>query len=99
MKTIFETCDPRQEVLKSELKEEIFRASHTDVHLNNPEDVYQNPDVFFDLTYRTDGLKALLKEALGRLTGVKPSNSPIWSLRIERNCLQISISEAVRLFR
>jgi len=64
MKTIFETCDARQEGLKGELKDEIFRASLTEVNLNNPEDVYQNPDVFFELTYRTDGLKALLKESL-----------------------------------
>ena len=47
MKTIFDSCDPRDEVLKGELKDEIFRASLTDVHLGKAEDVYQDPQVFF----------------------------------------------------
>jgi len=77
MKTIFESCKPRDEVLKGELKDEIFRASLTDVHDNEAEDVYQDPSTFFDHTYRTDGLKTLLNEALGRLTGVKAGNSSV----------------------
>ena len=81
MKTIFDSCQPRDEVLKGELKDEIFRASLNDVHLGEAEDVYQDPKIFFDHTYRTDGLKTLLNEALGRLTGVKPANSPV--IRLE----------------
>ena len=81
MKTIFESCQPRDEVLKGELKDEIFRASLNDVHQGKAEDVYQNPKTFFDHTYRTDGLKTLLNEALGRLTGVKAANSP--AIRLE----------------
>lgn len=81
MKTIFESCRPRDEVLKGELKDEIFRASLTDVHQGKAENVYQNPKVFFDHTYRTEGLKTLLNEALGRLTGVKAGNSPV--IRLE----------------
>jgi len=81
MKTIFESCQPRDEVLKGELKDEIFRASLNDVHLGKAEDVYKNPRIFFEHTYRTDGLKTLLNEALGRLTGAKPANSPV--IRLE----------------
>ncbi|MBU2498448.1 MAG: AAA family ATPase, partial [Proteobacteria bacterium] len=81
MKTIFETCQPRDEVLRGELKDEIFRASLTDVHNQQAEDVYKDPKTFFDHTHRTDGLKTLLKEALGRLTGVKAANSPV--IRLE----------------
>lgn len=81
MKTIFESCKPREEVLQGELKDEIFRASLTDVHSGKAEAVYQDPSVFFEHTYRTDGLKTLLKEAMGRLTGVKPSNNPV--IRLE----------------
>ncbi|MBW2046232.1 MAG: hypothetical protein JRI96_15360 [Deltaproteobacteria bacterium] len=46
MKTIFESCQPRDEVLKGELKDEIFRASLSDVHLGKAEDVYKNPRIF-----------------------------------------------------
>ena len=81
MRTIFESCKPRQEVLQGELKDEIFRASLIDVHQDNAEDVYKDPAIFFDHTYRTEGLKTLLQEALGRLTGAKPTNSPI--IRLE----------------
>ena len=77
MRTIFEACIPRDEVLKGELKDDIFRASLTDVHHGKAEDVYQNPKIFFENTYRTDGLKTLLNEVLGRLTGVKAANSPV----------------------
>jgi len=81
MKTIFDSCQPRDEVLKGELKDDIFRASLNDVHTGEAEDVYKNPKTFFDHTYRTDGLKTLLSETLGRLTGVKPANSPV--IRLE----------------
>ncbi len=81
MKTIFDSCQPRDEVLKGELKDEIFRASLSDVHKGEAEDVYKDPKTFFDHTYRTDGLRTLLKEALGRLTGVKAANSPV--IRLE----------------
>lgn len=81
MKTIFDSCQPRDGVLKGELKDEIFRASLNDVHLGKAEDVYQDPGIFFEHTYRTDGLKTLLNEALGRLTSVKSANSPV--IRLE----------------
>jgi len=81
METIFDSCQPRDEVLKGELKDEIFRASLSDVHKGVAEDVYKDPKTFFDHTYRTDGLKTLLKEALGRLTGEKAANSSV--IRLE----------------
>ncbi len=81
MRTIFATCEPRQEVLQGELREEIFAARLKDVIDGTAEAVYQDPVVFFDNTYPTDGLKLLLSEALGRLTGLKPANNPI--IRLE----------------
>lgn len=77
MKTIFENCDPRPEVLKGDLREDIFAASLTDVLAETADPVYQDPSVFFENTYPTSGLKELLAEALGRLTGAKPTGSPI----------------------
>ena len=69
LKTIFETCTPREEVLKGELKEQQFAASLTKVLRGTAEEVYGEPATFFANTYPTGGLKSLLREALGRLFG------------------------------
>jgi hypothetical protein len=81
MKTIFDSCEPRSEVLKGELKEEIFAARLRDVIIGQADPVYQDPATFFDNTYPTEGLKLLLDEALGRLTGLKPASNAI--IRLE----------------
>ncbi len=69
MKTIFEVCRPRPEVLRGELKEDIFAARLRDVMDHKADPVYGDPLIFLDNTYPTAGLKTLLKDALGRLTG------------------------------
>jgi len=81
MKTIFGSCEPRPEVLKGELREEIFAARLRDVIEGKADPIYQDPAIFFDNTYPTEGLKILLDEALGRLTGVKPASNAI--IRLE----------------
>ena len=81
MRPVFETCQPRPQVLSGELKEEIFAARLKDVIDGVAEDVYQEPGRFFDNTYPTDGLRLLLNEALGRLTGLRPANNPV--IRLE----------------
>ncbi|MFZ5915521.1 MAG: ATP-binding protein [Chloroflexota bacterium] len=81
MLSVFETCQPRPEVLSGELKEEIFAARLKDVIDGTAEDVYREPARFFDNTYPTEGLRLLLNEALGRLTGLQPTNNPI--IRLE----------------
>ncbi len=81
MRSVFETCQPRPEVLTGDLKEEIFAARLRDVIEQTAEPVYRDPAVFFENTYPTEGLKLLLEEALGRLTGVRPTNNPI--IRLE----------------
>ncbi len=50
MKLIFETCEPRPEFLKGELKEDTFAARLMDVILEKAEEVYQKPQAFFDNT-------------------------------------------------
>jgi len=81
MKLIYETCTPRPEVLAGELKEDIFAARLKAVMEGSAEEVYQNPAVFFANTYPTEGLKVLLNETLGRLSGLKPGHSSI--IRLE----------------
>jgi predicted AAA+ superfamily ATPase len=64
MRTIFEACQPRPEVLAGELSEEIFAARLRDVVEGRADPVYQDPEVFFENTYCTDGLKLLLTDAM-----------------------------------
>ncbi|MGA9350241.1 MAG: DUF499 domain-containing protein [Anaerolineae bacterium] len=81
MRTIFDSCEPRSEVLKGELRDEIFAARLRDVIIGKADPVYQDPVIFFDNTYPTEGLKLLLDEGLGRLTGLKPASNAI--IRLE----------------
>ncbi len=86
MKTIFELVTPRDEILHGELSEDTFAARLKDVIEGTPtgdrsKAVYLDPDLFFDNTYPTDGLKTLLREVLGRLTGHAPTSSPF--IRLE----------------
>lgn len=81
MRSIFEACEPRPEVLAGELREEIFAARLKDVVGGNADPVYQDPQTFFDNTYPTAGIRMLLEEALGRLTAVRSANNAI--IRLE----------------
>ncbi len=81
MKTIFELTQPRPEVLQGELSEEMFAARLKDVMDGTADPVYRDPNLFFANTYPTAGLKTLLREVLGRLTGAMPTNNPI--IRLE----------------
>jgi hypothetical protein len=81
MRTIFDTCQPREEVLRGELREQQFAASLTRVLPGDADRVYRDPTTFFRNTYATGGLKSLLGEALGRLTGARPANAPV--IRVE----------------
>lgn len=81
MKTVFETCDPRPEVLKGELRDEMFAARLKDVIDGSADPVYGEARLFFENTFPTDGLQTLIREVLGRLSGKSPANSPF--IRLE----------------
>ena len=81
MKSVFETCDPRPEVLQGELRGEIFAAQLSDVIEGRADPVYQDANTFFANTYPTEGLRLLLDEALTRLAGAKPARNAI--IRLE----------------
>ena len=80
MRPVLDTCTPHPEVLRGELTEDIFAARLKDVVDGGAVDVYQNPELFFANTYLTAGLRLLLSEALGRLTVIHPTSSPILCL-------------------
>jgi hypothetical protein len=77
MKTIFEVCTPRPEILSGKLAISDFAARLKDVIDNNPTapKVYTNPELFFENTYPTEGLKELAKSVFFRLSG-KIGGSP-----------------------
>ena len=81
MKPIFEACEPRAEVLKGELREQQFAASLTKVLRGTADPAYGDPATFFANTYPTSGLKSLLQESLGRLSGTHPDSAPV--IRLE----------------
>lgn len=81
MRPIFETCTPRADVLSGDLREEMFAAHLRDVIDAQADPIYRDPRTFFERTFPTSGLKDLLREALGRLSGAKATNAPI--IRLE----------------
>lgn len=81
MRTVFQACQPRPEVLAGELRKELFAARLRDVIERRADPVYKTPSAFFDNTYPTEGLRVLLDEALGRVTGEKPDKSAV--IRLE----------------
>ena len=72
MQTIFETCTAGEEVLKGESKEQQFAASPTKVLRKTAEAVYGDSATLVANAFPTGGLKSLLREALGRLSGKHP---------------------------
>lgn len=83
MKVVFDAdaCVPRDEVLKGELREEMFAAKLKGVVEGSADPIYGNAKLFFENTYPTEGLRTLAQEVLGRLSGQKPTNSPF--IRLE----------------
>lgn len=81
MTTVFDACVPRDEVLSGELSDDLFAARLKDVIDGVADPVYQDSRRFFENTYPTEGLKTLVREVLGRLSGNQPANSPF--IRLE----------------
>ena len=69
--SIFDSCEPRPEVLAGELPDAIFAADLWDVIRGKAHEDYQDPLRFFDGTYPTQNLKRRVKDVLERLAGVQ----------------------------
>lgn len=82
MRTIFQTCTPREDVLTGQLPESQFAADLYAVAYGLPDVplLYRDPSTFFAYTYPTRGLKELVQQAFGRFTG-SPGASP--AIRLE----------------
>ncbi|MFO7031984.1 AAA family ATPase [Limnospira fusiformis CCALA 023] len=78
--SVFTTCIPRGEIQKGELTEDIFAAKIRPVVEGKAPLVYQDAEVFFANTFPTEGIRTLIREVFGRLTGANVG-SPI--IRLE----------------
>jgi predicted AAA+ superfamily ATPase len=71
-KDLFARVQPRDEVLAGALTEAVFAASLDEVVVGAAPATYQDPRTFFAGTHPSSGLRTLLNEALGRLSGHRP---------------------------
>ena len=78
--TIFETCQPRADVLAGAITESDFAADLAQVINNTGTDEYRDPARFFANTYPTRGLKNLLANVCRRLAGVGGEVASIFRL-------------------
>ena len=67
--TIFDTCRPRSDVLAGTVPEADFAAALAQVIVGKGSADYLDPARFFANTYPTRGLKNLLANVCGRLSG------------------------------
>jgi len=78
--SVFETCVPREDVLKGTIADADFAADLAKVIRGIAPDDCQKPDCFFANTYPTQGLKNLLRNVLARLTGDSSAAACIFRL-------------------
>lgn len=78
--SVIDSCEPRQEILAGELSLELFAAKLQLVVEGKAPQVYQDANLFFKNTFPTNGIKNLIKDVFGRLTG-RIAGSPI--IRLE----------------
>lgn len=82
--TIFETCTPREDVLKGTIAEADFAADLAKVIRGIASDDYQKPERFFAHTYPTVGLQNLLRNVLARLTITNSGKYVSWKAGLNR---------------
>lgn len=81
--SLFESVIPRPEVLEGTLTETIFAASLDEVVAGTAPEAYGQPAAFFRSTHPSAGLRQLLNEVLGRISGGKPDAASV--IRLEEN--------------
>ncbi|MEI7635126.1 MAG: DUF499 domain-containing protein, partial [bacterium] len=70
LNTVFDTCEPRPDVLSGKTKDEDFAADLAKVISGTAPPEYADPVTFFANSYPTRGMKELLKAICQRLSGV-----------------------------
>jgi predicted AAA+ superfamily ATPase len=80
VRTIFDLCKPRDDVLKGDIGKADFAADLAQVVRNAGPDEYRLPERFFANTYPTRGLKSLLVNVCSRLSGTGTEVAAIFRL-------------------
>lgn len=70
-------CIPRDEILDRTLSEAELALNLSSVVKGIAKPPYDNPKSFFEATYQTQSMKAILDDVTGRLSGNKPDVNPI----------------------
>ncbi len=78
--SVFDLCTPRDDVVKGAIAESDYAANLANVLNGRASADYTNPAVFFTNTYPTEGLKELLVNVCGRLSGRGESVSAVFRL-------------------
>ena len=80
VKTVFETCRPRRDVLQGTVREADFAADLASVIAGRGAEEYRDPARFFENTHPTRGLKNLLANVCRRLSGAGGEAAAIFRL-------------------
>lgn len=80
MRTVFDICTPRPDVLSGSIRDSDFAADLAQVLRGQAPPEYQDPAAFFANTHPTDGLKRLLENVCRRLGGRGDAAASIFRL-------------------
>ncbi len=85
LRDLCETCIPRDDVLSGDLPDAVFAANLGAVVNEDPDapTTYRDAAELFEITHPSLGLRELLNEALGRVSGKKAGAPPV--IRLETN--------------
>jgi Protein of unknown function (DUF499) len=72
---LFANVTLRDDIKSGDLRQDQFAANLQEVVEGKGPDTYRDANLFFETSHPSDGLRILLNEALGRITGTKP-NAP-----------------------
>lgn len=81
--SLYDSVEPRHDVLVGTLADSVFAASLDEVVAGTAPAAYADAASFFASTYPSSGLRSLLGEVFGRLSGVQPDAAPV--IRLETN--------------
>lgn len=78
--SVFELCEPRDDVKRGTIADSDYAANLANVLTGKASADYTDPPTFFTNTYPTEGLKELLTNVCGRLSGRGGSVSAVFRL-------------------
>lgn len=81
--SLYDSVEPRADVLAGTLADSVFAASLDEVVAGTAPAAYGDPTAFFAAPYPSSGLRTLLGEVFGRLSGAQPDAAPV--IRLETN--------------